>query len=72
MRIRGILNGKHETGEWLCHTCTHAHIQKGFADREQLVRCGYFSGESPEHLPFKVRECSSYSDQRKFDVRGRT
>jgi hypothetical protein len=72
MRIRGLLNGRQETGEWLCHTCSHAHIQKGYANAEQLVRCGFFSGDSLEALPFRVRECSSYPDQRRFDFRGRT
>jgi hypothetical protein len=42
----------------LCYTCTHAHVERGFRESEELVIC---RATWPEHrVPFHVRECSSH------------
>ena len=46
----------------LCRTCTHAHIQLGYADSEIEVRCGY-NYENPRLVPFIVRECTDYASR---------
>jgi hypothetical protein len=43
----------------LCHTCRYAHIQKGYADSEEQVRCGYFY-EQVRVVHFAVRTCTDY------------
>jgi len=41
----------------LCHTCRHAHIQKGYRDSEEEVRCGYL-WDSVRLVAFAVRDCT--------------
>ncbi len=57
-------------GDWLCRTCSHAHIQKGYAESEELIQCAHFCYDSPQPLPFKIRECSLYADKRRSDLEG--
>ena len=45
--------------ESLCRTCRHAHIQLGYSESEEEVRCGYFY-EQPRLVPFAVNQCSDY------------
>jgi hypothetical protein len=50
-------------GEPLCRTCTHAHIQKGYREFEELIFCTYGCWDRPRAVPFKVRDCTDYSDR---------
>jgi hypothetical protein len=70
MGTRRIYNGTPVMGDWLCRTCSHAHIQKGYAESEELIQCAHFCYDSPQPLPFKIRECTLYSDKRQSDLRG--
>ena len=48
--------------ESLCDSCYWAHIQKGYAESEEVVFCAFVR---PARLvPFKVRTCTDYSDKR--------
>lgn len=69
MGTRRIHNGTPVMGDWLCRTCTHAHIQKGYAESEELIQCAHFCYDSPQRLPFKIRECSLYADKRRSVLR---
>jgi hypothetical protein len=49
----------------LCSTCSWAHIITGYRDSEMLVIC---TDVHPNvALPFKVYECSAYSDKNRPD-----
>jgi hypothetical protein len=51
----------------LCRTCSHAHIEKGFGESEQLVVC---QGTYPDHLvKFRVRQCSGYDELKRQTLR---
>ena len=54
-----VRNGTAVGKESLCRTCRHAHIQLGYSESEEEVRCG-FHYESPRLVLFAVRECSDY------------
>jgi len=54
------------------HLLPRAHPEGLRGQRATDPLCGYNCGDSPKPLPFRIRECSSYSDQRRFDFRGRT
>ena len=59
IRIQG---GTPRGGESLCDSCYWAHIQKGYAESEEVVLCAFLH---PARLvPFKVRHCSDYCDKR--------
>jgi hypothetical protein len=64
MSTNGVRNGTSLAGDWLCRSCSHALIQKGYSESEEQVSCAYGYWEIPRPLPFKVRECSGYADQR--------
>jgi hypothetical protein len=64
MSTNGVRNGTPLTGDWLCRTCTHATIQKGYSESEEQFSCAYGFWKIPRALPFKVRECSGYEDRR--------
>jgi len=49
-------------GPSLCERCAYAHIQRGFRDTEVLVHCVFGWNETPRLVPFKVRECTDFSD----------
>src|SRR5437764_10871737 len=49
-------------GEPLCRTCTHAHIQKGYREFEELIFCTYACWDV-RPVPFKVRDCTDYTDR---------
>jgi hypothetical protein len=57
-----VRNGTPVGNTSLCRTCTHAHIQLGYADSEIEVRCGY-NYENPRLVPFMVRECTDYNNK---------
>lgn len=43
----------------LCRTCRHAHIQLGYSESDEEIRCGYFN-EGPRLVPFAVSNCTDY------------
>jgi hypothetical protein len=67
MSTNGVRNGTPLTGDWLCRTCTHALIQKGYSESEEQFSCAYGYWKVPRPLPFKVRDCSGYEDRRLSD-----
>jgi hypothetical protein len=54
-----VRNGTPAGNVSLCHTCRYAHIQQGYADSEEQVRCGYFY-EQVRAVQFPVRACTDY------------
>lgn len=54
-----VRNGTPAGSVSLCHTCRDAHIQQGYADSEEQVRCGYFY-EQVRLVQFTVRTCTDY------------
>ncbi len=57
-----VRNGTPTGNASLCHTCRHAHIQQGYADSEEQVRCGYFY-EQVRLVHFAVRSCTDYTSK---------
>ncbi|GGG95448.1 hypothetical protein [Silvibacterium dinghuense] len=57
-----VRNGTAVGQESLCRTCRHAHIQTGYADSEEEVRCGYFY-DQPRLIPFAVNQCTDFLDK---------
>jgi hypothetical protein len=53
-------------GVSLCETCVYARLVKGHADRQQIVICTKYY--DPMLLPFPVKECSDYEQNRIFDL----
>jgi hypothetical protein len=57
-----IRNGKPQVSESLCNSCYWAHIQRGFAESEEIILCAFLR---PARLvPFKVSQCTDYNDKR--------
>lgn len=57
-----IRNGKPQVSESLCNSCYWAHIQRGFAESEEIILCAFLR---PARLvPFKVSHCTDYNDKR--------
>ena len=57
-----IRTGKPQVSESLCNSCYWAHIQRGFAESEEIILCAFLR---PARLvPFKVSQCSDYHDKR--------
>jgi len=54
-----VRNGTPAGNVSLCQTCRYAHIQQGYADSEEQVRCGYFY-EQVRVVQFAVRTCTDY------------
>lgn len=48
--------------ESLCNSCYWAHIQRGFAESEEVVLCAFL--RPARSVPFKVSQCTDYSDKR--------
>ena len=57
-----VRNGTAVGSESLCRTCRHAHIQSGYADSEEEVRCGFFY-DQPRIVPFAVSRCTDFLDK---------
>jgi hypothetical protein len=57
-----IRNGRPQVSESLCNSCYWAHIQRGFAESEEIILCAFLR---PARLvPFKVSMCTDYNDKR--------
>jgi hypothetical protein len=50
-------------GESLCRTCSHVHMQRGYRESDEVVFCTYASWNAPRLVPFKVRDCTDYTDR---------
>ena len=57
-----IRNGKAQTSESLCNSCYWAHIQRGFAESEEVILCAFL--RQAHAVPFKVSYCTDYNDKR--------
>lgn len=57
-----IRNGKPQVSDSLCNTCYWAHIQRGFAESEEVILCAFL--RQPHAVPFKVSYCTDYNDKR--------
>jgi hypothetical protein len=57
-----VRNGTASGRESLCRTCRHAHVQTGYADSEEEVRCGYFY-DQPRLVSFAVSLCTGFLDK---------
>ena len=57
-----IRNGRAQVSESLCNSCYWAHIQRGFAESEEAILCAFL--QQPHVVPFKVSQCTDYSDKR--------
>jgi hypothetical protein len=57
-----IRNGRPLTSESLCNSCYWAHIQRGFAESEEVILCAFL--RQPHRVTFKVSYCTDYSDKR--------
>ena len=57
-----IRSGKPQVIESLCNSCYWSHIQRGFAESEEVILCAFLR---PARLvPFRVSMCTDYSDKR--------
>jgi hypothetical protein len=62
MTVIRIRNGKPQLTESLCNSCYWSHIQRGFAESEEVILCAFLR---PARLvPFKVSQCTDYNDKR--------
>jgi hypothetical protein len=57
-----IRSGKPQTTESLCNSCYWAHIQRGFAESEEIILCAFL--RQSHAVPFKVSYCTDYNDKR--------
>ena len=57
-----LRSGKPQTSESLCNSCYWAHIQRGFAESEEIIGCAFL--RPPHAVPFKVSHCTDYNDKR--------
>jgi hypothetical protein len=57
-----IRSGKPQTSESLCNSCYWAHIQRGFAESEEVILCAFL--RPARVVPFKVSQCTDYEDKR--------
>ncbi len=57
-----IRNGWPQITESLCNSCYWSHIQRGFAESEEIILCAFL--RSARLVPFKVSMCTDYNDKR--------
>src|SRR5215470_73763 len=62
MNYRGVYGGTKVGTESLCDSCVYARIIRGYAESERIAICDRLF--EPMRIPFKVSECSDYSDKR--------
>jgi hypothetical protein len=62
MTVIKIRGGKPEGAESLCNSCYWAHIQRGFAESEEVVLCAFL--RQAHVVTFKVSQCTDYNDKR--------
>jgi len=57
-----IKTGKPQTSDSLCNSCYWAHIQRGFAESEEVILCAFL--RQAHAVLFKVSYCTDYNDKR--------
>ena len=62
MTVIRIRSGTPQGAESLCNSCYWAHIQRGFAESEEVILCAFL--RQPHTVPFKVSYCTDYNDKR--------
>ena len=62
MTVIKIRGGKPEGAASLCNSCYWAHIQRGFAESEEVVLCAFL--RQAHVVTFKVSQCTDYNDKR--------
>ena len=62
MTVIKIRSGTPQGAESLCNSCYWAHIQRGFAESEEVVLCAFL--RPARSVPFKVSQCTDYNDKR--------
>ena len=62
MTVIKIRGGTPQGTESLCNSCYWAHIQRGFAESEEVVLCAFL--RQPHVVTFKVSQCTDYNDKR--------
>ncbi len=62
MTVIRIRSGTPQGAESLCNSCYWAHIQRGFAESEEVVLCAFL--RAARLVPFKVSQCTDYNDKR--------
>ena len=62
MTVIRIRTGTPQGSESLCNSCYWAHIQRGFAESEEVVLCAFL--RHARLVPFKVSQCTDYNDKR--------
>jgi len=62
MTVIRIRSGTPQGAESLCNSCYWAHIQRGFAESEEVVLCAFL--RPARSVPFKVSQCTDYEDKR--------
>jgi len=62
MTVIRIRSGTPQGTESLCNSCYWAHIQRGFAESEEIVLCAFL--RHARLVPFKVSQCTDYNDKR--------
>lgn len=55
-----VKNGTPIGSQSRCESCEHSHILRGFRESEEVTYCYY---ATLLKVPFKVRDCSNYSDK---------
>lgn len=59
-----VKNGTPLEAQSKCASCVHAHILRGFRESEEVVYCT-FAYDRLLLVPFKVYQCSSYTDRQR-------
>jgi len=62
MTVIRIRSGTPQSAEPLCNSCYWAHLQRGFAESEEVVLCAFL--RPARSVPFKVSQCTDYNDKR--------
>ena len=62
MNTISVKNGTPVGEQSKCASCTHAHILRGFRESEEIAYCAFVLDQLLV-VPFKVRECSNYTDK---------
>lgn len=65
MNHRKVYGGTPVGDGTLCESCTHAQIVQGHSRVERITICDY--PFNPMQVPFRVLECTAYSDRRLLD-----
>lgn len=62
MDLRKVYGGTPVGTASLCDSCVYSRLIRGYSERERIVYCDRLY--DPIAIPFRVAECSDYSDKR--------